>query len=328
MNWGSRAQQPRSQQELNPYATSGVPAQMSEFAQVLGASEESLEASTAAMKDLCRKLVIRHGKGLASSDLLEALQLPSSETLLKAPLGGHEEAWRELSSRVTLPKSGYLLLDTSAEIHLRSMADLELQKERISFLREQVTACQPIDQSLASVLLDSQADVDTILQDRKRYSDKSEILANLLRQLKLLKEFGSPWTLISSEEREFLEREPQIRKARVPDPKKLREIGLIWRWKEERGSWEPAFPSSKFQNSTLFDFSARYFEKIVESQSASVWSSRQREILKLFLERLGAARKEFELRKPRELESAEKSLRSEQKAALAGLLRAIDSEKS
>lgn len=328
MNWGSRAQQQRSQQEWNPYATSGVPVPLSDFANALGVSGDSLDASTAAMKELCRKLVTRHGKGLASSDLLEALQLPSSETLLKASFVGREEAWRDLSSRVTLPKSGYLLLDTSAEIHLRNRADLEPQKERISLLREQVTACQPIDHSLASALLDSQADVDTILQDRKRDSDKPEILANLLRQLTLLKELGSPWTLISSEEREFLEREPQIRKARAPDSEKLREIGLIWRWKEERGSWEPAFPSSKFQNSTLFDFSARYFEKIVESRSASAWSSRQREILKPFLERLGAARKEFEVGKARELESAEKSLRRAQKAALAGLLRAIDSEKS
>jgi hypothetical protein len=233
------------------------------------------------------------------------------------------EAWRDLSSRVTLPKPGFLLLDTAAEIHLLHRAHLEPLKERISILREQVAGCQPIGKELSRLILDSADDVRTILEERQNEIDKPETLANLVRQLTLLKELGSEWTLISEQERAFLEREPQARKLQAPDPWGLKEIGLTWKFKEERGCWEPAFPRSRFKNSTLFDHSAEYFAQILKSEAAQQWSANRSGTLNSFLKELGEARKRFELAKSRGEEPAERTLRVEQRAALGRLLKQL-----
>lgn len=319
----SRSNNSSQGQDVYPYAATQF--ELTRFAEALGASPPSVDATVTAMKELCHKLIIRHGVALSTNELVQALQLPRSLTLRQTPLGAEpHEAWRDLSHRVVLPSAGLLIFDVLAGVRLPSQSAVARMTEVIGALRAQQQAHTPIPNDLGNRF--SKENIRQAVEALQTSTDSPTLLINVARQLTLFHELGSSWTLISAAERAFLERtaQPSSTSTHPPQPARGRfeELGLVWKWKESREAWEPAFPGSSFKHSTLFDFSRKYFQQVIGSNTSKEWSREKRAVLIPFLEALCEARKHFEITRHQGF-NPERVLRRRQTEALRAFLRKI-----
>lgn len=307
----------------NPYAATQF--EITHFAEALRASPSSVDATITAMKELCHKLIIRHGVALSTNELVQALRLPPSQTLRQQPLGAEpNEAWCDLSQRVVLPSAGCLNFDVLAGVRLPSQSAVPRMTEVIGALHERQQAYTPIPKELGKQV--PRESIRKAVEALQTPTDPPALLINVARQLTLFHELGSSWTLINAAEKAFLERKAQSSSPSTHPPQpaqgRFEELGLVWKWKESREAWEPAFPGSTFKNSTLFDLSGPYFRRVMESQTAKEWPREKRLAVVPFLEALCEARKNFEIARNRGF-NAEPALRRKQTEALRTFLRKI-----
>jgi hypothetical protein len=131
------------------------------------------------------------------------------------------------------------------------------------------------------------------------------LLRGAVRQLKIANELnGAQWTLLLPDEHKALSefagkllRPSQIdrtNKERTPSDSLLSPFNMVWQWIEGRG-WEPRLPTTRNQNSSLFDLSSIYLHKEVQKHISGTLPRSPAGIA--LLRALDVARSDFEKRR-------------------------------
>jgi hypothetical protein len=253
---GSFSNSSRNQQERGPY--SGTDFDVAPLASALGV-DASQGPLVAALKQLCTTFFIRYGVGSLAPECANALGLPTSEAFKQRPSGvDRHKVFDDLCSRLTLPPKGTLLFDTSATIHLPSEDQMPEWQTKVNELSQQQSRLTQIPPELASKI--PRDSIATVLQGIRDQST-TEAIAHLSRQLALFHECGAEWTRITTQEKALLEQAANVSRPAslpaLPVEDRLAAFGLELRQSEKKGSEGPAFPGSKYPNSTLFDLSSK-----------------------------------------------------------------------
>lgn len=289
---------------------------------------------TKALIELSTIACSRFGIPSASKETVRSLiNAPDkADLLVKPPHLPTDARWERLASAIIPPApDGFPI----ATLRTTSKATLEVLKESVALLAAELRELRlrPISQSTALALRDSIQSVrDIAAEDRE---SRGESLS-AARQLQIYHKVGPEWARVTPLEHLFLSwcaapeepvttapsapaTEPPLdRKVRssAPDSKLLEPLGLVWAWSEKRAIWEPASKISKYQNSTLFDLSSRYFEARLEQSDRPIGVATKR-----LFEGLRDARRAYEgARSAGDESRALRTLHTEQAVILESVL--------
>ena len=251
---------------------------VTELTKALGCPRENEMEVTRALIELSTIACSRFGVPWTSQEAVRSLiNAPSKADLLAKPLHLPTDArWERLAEAILPPvPDGFPI----AALRTTSESTLEVLKESVASLAADLRELRlkPISDTTAMTLRGSIKSVREIATQNSEWREEGLRAA---RQLAIYHEVGPQWSMVTPLEHLFLvwcatPEEPATtastgpasarsiaRNDRLapPDPKLLQPLGLIWKWCETRTSWEPTPKSSKYQNSTLFDLSSRYFE--------------------------------------------------------------------
>lgn len=300
----------------DPYRGESFP--IRELADSLGCPGADSYRLESTLKELCRTCAIRFGiPEAARKPIAEWLGLPQKTELTYPTIHqAMDPRWVRLAEALELPRKGDLPLISVA---LPSQSALHILADAARQLAQDIASLKlkGLDPKLGEQLRTVEnLRPDPNAPDFTQYPELLPIALSAFRQARNFLTVGPSFALVTSEEQFFLrgcalrqtetETPPVFPKTPTPSVveaidrnnravsppiQALAHLGVVWRWKAERGSWEPALPQSRHHGATLFDESSIYFDKVLRTSTAYMYSPEKRE----FLQALRNAREEFEM---------------------------------